>query len=66
VAWRYNVKIIQKLFPGSQVEYLSGAGHQLANESSQLLQSYLERVDAWLEMQGLPSSPSETPAPLGG
>ena len=48
VAWRYNLKIIQKLFPGSQVEYLPGAGHQLANESAAIRERYLAVVESWL------------------
>ena len=41
VDWRYNVGAIQTLFPGSQVEYLRGAGHQLANESAAIRHDYL-------------------------
>jgi alpha-beta hydrolase superfamily lysophospholipase len=48
VAWRYNLKIVEKLFPGSQVEYLSGAGHQLANESAPIRERYLAVVENWL------------------
>jgi len=48
VAWRYNLKIINRLFPGSQVEYLPGAGHQLANESAVIRQRYLAVVENWL------------------
>ena len=48
VAWRYNLKVIQKLFPDSKVEYLPGAGHQLANESAAIRARYLAVVDNWL------------------
>jgi lysophospholipase len=48
VAWRYNLKIINKLFPGSRVEYLPGAGHQLANESAAIRERYLAVVESWL------------------
>jgi len=48
VAWRYNLKIINKLFPGSRVEYQPGAGHQLANESAAIRERYLAVVESWL------------------
>lgn len=54
VDWRYNVGVIEKLFPGSQVEYLHGAGHQLANESEEIRRDYLGRVDHWLTQCGIP------------
>lgn len=53
VAWRYNLKIINKLFPGSQVEYLPGAGHQLANESAIFRKCYLDRVAGYLAGCGI-------------
>lgn len=53
VAWRYNLKIIDKLFPGSEVQYIPGAGHQLANESAAIRVSYLDRVEPWLAGRGL-------------
>ena len=65
VDWRFNLEFYQILFPGSEVEILPGAGHQLANESAQLRQAYLERVDIWLAKQGLPTGTVETSAPLG-
>jgi lysophospholipase len=49
VDWRYNVGAIYKLFPGSHVEYLRGAGHQLANESAAFQQVYLASVERWLK-----------------
>ena len=54
VDWRYNINIICKLFPGSQVEYLPGGGHQLANESTIFRERYLDRVDAYLTGCGIP------------
>ena len=54
VDWRFNLEFYQILFPGSEVQLLPGAGHQLANESAQLRRAYLERVDIWLAKQGLP------------
>lgn len=54
VAWRYNLKFVSRLFPGSAVEYLPGAGHQLANESNDIMASYLAIVDQWLTSRGLP------------
>jgi lysophospholipase len=48
VGWRYNMKAIAKLFPGSRIEYLPGAGHQLANESAVIRSRYAASIDAWL------------------
>ena len=48
VDWRYNINVIVQLFPGSRVEYLAGAGHQLANESQRLRDKYLTAVDDYL------------------
>ena len=48
VGWRYNMKAIAKLFPGSRIEYLPGAGHQLANESAAIRSRYAASIDAWL------------------
>ena len=53
VDWRYNVGVICELFPGSQVEYLSGAGHQLANESAENRYLYLSCVETWLAENGI-------------
>lgn len=53
VDWRYNIAAICKLFPGSQVEYLPGAGHQLANESTVYRREYLLGVERWLERCGI-------------
>lgn len=49
VDWRYNLGIVGTLFPGSRIEMLPGAGHQLANESGLIRKRYLAVVDAWLE-----------------
>jgi len=57
VAWRYNLKIISKLFPGSEVAYLPGGGHQLANESAAIRERYLGRVEAYLAKRGIPLGP---------
>ena len=48
VDWRYNMKHIAELFPGCQIEYLSGAGHHLANETTDLRRLYLGKIDAFL------------------
>jgi alpha-beta hydrolase superfamily lysophospholipase len=53
VDWRYNVAAIQKMFPGSQVKYLRGAGHQLANESATFRSEYLLHVEEWLDQCGI-------------
>lgn len=52
VDWRYNLDIYQVLFPGSEIQIVPGAGHQLANESTSTREAYLRRVDAWLERWG--------------
>ena len=49
VWWRYNVGKIPKLFPGSEIFYIEDAGHQLANETPQIRQRYLQRVSEWLD-----------------
>lgn len=54
VDWQYNVPVVQELFPGSTVEYLSGAGHQLANEAAPMRSDYLARMKSWLQQRGLP------------
>ncbi len=54
VDWRYNIGVVEKLFPGSTTEYLSGAGHQLANESQAFRDLYFEKVRHYLAAQGLP------------
>jgi alpha-beta hydrolase superfamily lysophospholipase len=51
VAWPYNMKRIVRLFPNSQIEYLPGAGHQLANESAQFRARYLKIIDRYLKGQ---------------
>ena len=48
VDWRYNVKAIARLFPGSDIRYLEEAGHQLANESSATRNSYYKILDEYL------------------
>lgn len=48
VDWRYNMVAIARLFPGSRIEYLEGAGHHLANESEALRRRYLDLVDAYV------------------
>ena len=53
VDWRYNVGFVSALFPGSRVEYLHGAGHQLANEAESYRRTYLASVVAWLAECGI-------------
>ena len=48
VDWRYNMKHIAELFPGCQIEYLSGAGHHLANETTDFRRLYLGKIGAFL------------------
>jgi alpha-beta hydrolase superfamily lysophospholipase len=60
VAWRYNMKQIMTLFPGSQIEYLPGAGHHLANESAELRAAYLQIIDHYFLGQPRVQSPIAT------
>ncbi|MEZ5502102.1 MAG: alpha/beta hydrolase [Halioglobus sp.] len=53
VDWRFNVGFVCKLFPDSRVEYIHGAGHQLANEASDNRRDYLGRVTVWLAGRGI-------------
>jgi alpha-beta hydrolase superfamily lysophospholipase len=53
VDWRYNMGALAKLLPGSQVEFLDGAGHQLANESEAFRHRYFACVDAYLAAAGI-------------
>jgi lysophospholipase len=48
VSWRYNLRIIQRLFPGSEVHYLPTAGHQLANEAQEIRRRYFSVIDRYL------------------
>ena len=65
VEWRYNINVIVKLFPGSRVEYLAGAGHQLANESQALRDKYLAAVDDYLSANFMRESQANAvPQPL--
>jgi alpha-beta hydrolase superfamily lysophospholipase len=49
VDWRYNIAHIGDLFPGSRIELLAGAGHQLANEALSQRERYLAIVDKYLD-----------------
>lgn len=53
VDWRYNIDFVRALFPGSHVEYLPGAGHQLANEAESYRRTYLALVVDWLAQRGI-------------
>jgi lysophospholipase len=53
VDWRYNLGFVCQLFPGSKVELLPGAGHQLANESVEFRRDYLGHVESWLTQRGV-------------
>lgn len=48
VDWRYNLPQYGKLFPRLRIELVHGAGHHLANESSDLRERYLRFVDRYL------------------
>ena len=49
VDWRYNLRRIETLFPGSAIEYLPEAGHHLANESEVLRNLYLARISDYFD-----------------
>jgi len=53
VRWRYNLAVVQQLFPESRVELIAGAGHQLANESATIRAQYLGVVQDYLRSQGI-------------
>jgi alpha-beta hydrolase superfamily lysophospholipase len=63
VDWRHNVGVIYQLLPGSRVEYLHGARHQLANESQAIRSDYLSTVQAWLSQRGIMHGDSSTVNP---
>ncbi|MFK7975974.1 MAG: alpha/beta hydrolase [Halioglobus sp.] len=54
VDWQYNLPKLAQLFPESTIENVSGAGHQLANESQALRDHYLAKVEHYLAERGLP------------
>ncbi len=56
VDWRYNVKVVLDLFPGSEVFYLPDAGHQLANESVQYRELYFAALDQYFSRAVVPTS----------
>lgn len=47
VDWRYNMGAVSKLFPGTSVDYLPDAGHQLANESAEIRAHYFRTLDRY-------------------
>lgn len=49
VWWRYNMARIPKLYPGSEIFYIAEAGHQLANETPDIRQRYLEKISLYLQ-----------------
>jgi len=53
VDWRYNVGVVRKLFPGSRLHYLPGAGHHLANEAGSIRSDYLGATATWLAEHGV-------------
>jgi alpha-beta hydrolase superfamily lysophospholipase len=57
VDWRHNMAQMPALFPGCSIEYVPGAGHQLANESECFRRQYLKRIQDWVE-----ASPRKEPA----
>ena len=64
VDWRYNVAVYRRLFPGSQVKMLPGAGHQLANESARLRRVNLGYVDSCLSDIGLCATRGDNAHPV--
>lgn len=65
VDWRYNIDFYRRLFPGSEVKLVPGAGHQLANESPELRGAYLEAVGAWVSASELLPARPCPPVPAG-
>lgn len=59
VDWRYNLPVIERLFPGSRVERVPGGGHHLANESRALRDPYLQVVNTYVARK-LASGPRAT------
>ena len=55
VDWRYNIEVYREWFPGSRLELLPGAGHQLANESEAMRRTYFDCVQAWLVDRSVPA-----------
>lgn len=52
VDWRYNLRVIRRLFPAVQVEILPGGRHHLVNESEPLRRQLLQHLDAWISAPG--------------
>ncbi len=50
VDWRWNLPRYQRLFPGSEVFMVPGAGHQLANEAEPIRRTYQAAVSDWFEV----------------
>ena len=48
VDWRWNVPRYQRLFPGSELCMVPGAGHQLANEAEAIQSGFLPVAARWL------------------
>ena len=53
VDWRFNTQAYCKLFPGSRLELIAGAGHQLANESVALRSAYFTEVSRHVKAAGV-------------
>jgi lysophospholipase len=58
VDWRYNLDFVQQLLPGSEVRYLRGAGHQLANEAEACRREYLAELEIWLARHAIALAPA--------
>lgn len=48
VAWRWNMRKLLLLIPQSEISYLEGAGHHLANESLSIRCDYMKKIDDYL------------------
>ena len=66
VDWQYNVQAYCRLFPGSRVQMLAGAGHQLANESQDIRREYLSVVSAEAGAAGVPVAAAQAWQPGQG
>lgn len=47
VDWPYNMKVIEEKFPNLTIHYLTGARHQLVNESEPYRKTLFDRMDAF-------------------
>ena len=49
VDWRFNLRFMKEKFPQAEVEFIPGAGHQLANESAPYQGKVFGLIDAYMQ-----------------